>query len=164
VRLDKVKRPAGVFAFDMHSEAEDAAGVWLYYPAGSSWRAPHDMGTMPFDALLLLTRDRPFVTRWVDDASDRRIEIDICLPPLATDTGWSFVDLELDPVRHELTGAIEVEDADEFHDACRHGWISEDEATIARAAAADMEGALARRTEPWGDAGWRRLDRIRTRA
>lgn len=164
VRLDKVKRPAGIFTFDMQLATEDAAGTWLYYPTGSSWSAPHDTGTMPFDALLLLAADRPFVTWWVDDPSDRRIEIDICLPPTETDTGWSFIDLELDPVRHEHTGVVEVEDLDEFDDACRRTWISNAEAAMARATAAEMAAALSQRIEPWGDDGWQRLDRVRTRS
>lgn len=161
VRLDKVKRPGGVFAFDMTLIAEDAGGVWLYYPTGSSWRAPHDTGTMPFDALIHLATEQPFVTWWVDDPSDRRIEIDVCLPPTPTDAGWSFVDLELDPVRHEHTGIIVVEDRDEFEDACGNGWISPEEAVVATSTAARMEEALSHRLEPWGDAGWRRLERTR---
>ena len=157
VRLDKIKRPAGVFAFDMEVTAEDRAGTWLYYPRGSTWKAPHDAGTMPFDALLLLTPDQPFVTWWVDDPTDPRVEIDICLPPRATEAGWSFVDLELDPVRHERTGVIEIEDIDEFDEACDQGWIAPEDSQIAMAAAALMRGALGERTEPWGDDGWRRL-------
>src|SRR5207302_8747100 len=97
-RLDKIKRPAGVFAFDMRVAITDEVGTWLYYPIGSTWRAPHDTGTMPFDALLLVTAGEPFVSWWVDDPDDPRVEIDICIPPTETDAGWSFVDLELDPV------------------------------------------------------------------
>lgn len=157
VRIDKVKRPGGIFEFDMEVVAEDDDGIWLAYMTGASWRAPHDRGTMPFNAIVLLRLADPFVTWWVDDPADRRVEIDVCLPPLATTDGWSFVDLELDPVRHELTGVIEIEDLDEFEAACAAGWISESEAEIARATARRMATALERREEPWGDAGWRRL-------
>lgn len=157
VQLNKVKRPGGVFEFEMLAAEEDAAGVWLWYPTGSLWRAPHDAGTMPFDALLLVSTEVPAVTWWVDDPSDRRIEIDICLAPMATESGWSFIDLELDPLRHEHTGVIEIEDHDEFAAACQQGWISPDEAAFALEMATRLERALGQRLEPWGDEGWTRL-------
>ena len=157
VRLDKIKRPAGVFEFDMRVALHEPEGTWLFYPVGSTWRAPHDTGTMPFNAVLLVTRDQPFVTWWVDDPSDRRIEIDVCLPPIETASGWSFVDLELDPVRHEATGRIEIEDVDEFDEALERGWMSADDAAIAKATADQLASALADCTEPWGHEGWARL-------
>lgn len=162
LRLDKVKRPAGVFEFDAQLVEEDAFGLWVSYPMGSAWRAPHDAGVMPSDAVLLLNTGEPFVTWWIDDPCDRRIEIDVCLPPTATDVGWSFIDLELDPVRHENTGDVEVEDRDEFEEACESGWITLEEATIALTASQRMTQALSKRTEPWGDEGWRRLSRLKS--
>jgi hypothetical protein len=157
VRIDKVKRPGGIFEFDMELVADDGDGIWLSYPKGAAWRAPHDTGTMPFHALVLVRPGDPFVTWWVDDPADRRIEVDICRPPTRTADGWSFVDLELDPVRHERTGVIEIEDDDEFEEACRHGWIDAQDAATASSAAQELAAMLARREEPWGDAGWRRL-------
>ena len=157
VRIEKVKRPRGVFEFDMDHFDTDDAGIWLGYTKGATWRAPHDQGTMPVDAILLLRPDDPFVTWWVDDPQDRRVGIDICLPPVRTPDGWSFVDLELDPVRHESTGVIEIEDDDEFREACAAGWIDERDAALASATAADRADALRRRDEPWGEVGWRKL-------
>lgn len=69
---------------------------------------------MPFDAVLLLAELRPCVTWWVDDPHDRRVEVDICLPPQRTDQGWSFIDLELDPIRHERDQRVVTHDEDEF--------------------------------------------------
>jgi hypothetical protein len=80
---------------------------------------------------------------------------------VATDAGWSFIDLELDPVRHEHTGFVEVQDWDEFDDACARGVISLDEAAIARTTSAEMASVLAESVEPWGDEGWERLARLR---
>lgn len=160
VRIDKIKRPGGVFEFDMQFVAEDADGIWLAYTQGATWRAPHDTGTMPFDAVVLLRLGEPFVTWWVDDPSDRRIEIDVCRPPVVTDAGWSFIDLELDPVRHEFTGRIEIEDEDELQEACAHGWIDAQDEATARATADAMAEVLARGVEPWGDRGWQHLDDI----
>jgi len=112
------------------------------------------------DCLLLLRPDRYWVAVWVDDPEDRRLEIDVCLPPQQESDGWSYIDLELDPVRHE-SGEIEIEDRDEFDDACRNGWISADDARIASDTAAAMELALIERTEPFGEEGWRRLNSLR---
>jgi len=163
VRLDKIKRPAGTFEFDMLQVERGAQGVWLWYPVGSSWRAPHDHGTMPFDALLLVSPESS-VTWWVDDPADKRIEIDVCLQPLETPTGWSFVDLELDPVRHEATGLVEVQDRDEFEHAVGRGWMSSADAEFALTHASAIENALISRLEPWGDEGWARLQNLKTLA
>jgi hypothetical protein len=46
VKLLKVKRPAGVFAYEMQQLASDGFGEWLYAPTGSSWRAPRDAGML----------------------------------------------------------------------------------------------------------------------
>lgn len=140
-----------------------AQGIWLWYPVGSTWRAPHDHGSMPFDALLLVSPDS-CVTWWVDDPADKRIEIDVCLQPVETPTGWSFVDLELDPVRHEATGRVEVEDRDEFEDAVARGWMSTADAAFARANASALENALLTRREPWGHEGWDPLEHLKTLA
>jgi hypothetical protein len=159
--LDKVKRPAGIFAFNMEEACVDDLGTWLFYGIGATWRAPHDTGTMPFDALILIQPNRPFVTWWVEDPEDRRVEIDVCLPPVPTDAGWSFIDLELDPVRHERTGVVEVEDWEEFDEAAARGWMSQEDAVIARTTAQEMAAALTRSIQPWGDEGWARLERLR---
>jgi hypothetical protein len=157
LHLDKVKRPAGVFQFDVERVEDAGAGMWLWCATDSAWRAPHDEGVMPFDALMLVDIDRPCVTWWVDDPSDPRIEIDICLAPLRTPTGWSFVDLELDPVRRELTGLVEVEDWDEFEECRQRGLIDDASAELAVANAESLRQALVERREPWGQVGWDRL-------
>jgi hypothetical protein len=156
VKLTKIKRPAGAGHFVVEALMEDEFGVWLYVPTGSAWEAPHDTGKLPFDVLTLIQPDRHWVTWWVDDPADRRLEIDVCLPPQREPEGWSYIDLELDPVRHE-DGRIEILDRDEFDVACREGWIESEDAETALAAATAMELALRSRQEPWGDEGWRRL-------
>lgn len=156
MRLDKVKRPVGTSSFWFQGLDEDSDGVWLFAPVGSRWVTPHDSGTLPVDVVTLITPGRWFVSWWVDDAHDRRIEIDICLPPKETDDGWSYVDLELDVVQHELELVV-VEDRDEFEVACGRGWITPAHAAIAQTTAAEMKTALEQRLEPWGDEGWRRV-------
>jgi hypothetical protein len=160
VRLHKIKRPAGPFSFDVEPLIEDEFGVWLFAARGFRWDAPHDRGTLPLDCLLLLSPDRPWVAWWVDDPADRRLEIDVCLAPKREKDGWSYVDLELDPIRHE-GAAVTIEDYDEFDEACRNGWMTPEEAQIANATAAAMEFALLHRIEPLGDEGWRRMAIVR---
>jgi predicted RNA-binding protein associated with RNAse of E/G family len=96
------------------------------------------------------------VAWWVDDPTDKRLEIDVCLAPERTDDGWSYVDLELDPVRH-ANGVIEIQDHDEFVVACRDGWITAEDAAIADATAKTLATALQKREEPLAEEGWRRL-------
>lgn len=160
VKLHKIKRPAGDFCFEVELVEDDTLGSWLYGQCGSAWTAPHDSGTLPFDVLVLLSPERHWVAWWVDDPGDPRLEIDVCLPPERVDDGWRYVDLELDPVRHER-GAIEIEDWDEFTGAIHAGWIDPAEAAIAEQTALLLDGALRERSAPLGNEGWQRLDRLR---
>jgi hypothetical protein len=155
-KLHKIKRPAGTFTFDVEPVAEDEHGTWLSALQGAAWTAPHDTGTLRFDVLLLISDTRYWVGWWVDDPEDRRVEVDVSLLPSRTSDGWSFVDLELDPLRHQ-SGLIEIQDEDEFDAACRDGWIRPDEAAIARATADELRDSLTTRQPPFGDEGWQRL-------
>lgn len=161
VTLDKVKRPGGTYWFELRHVATDAYGSWLSFLRGSAWRAPHDAGVVPIDALVLLAQDRPFITWWVNDPDDPRVEIDVCLPPTQTPSGWSFVDLELDPVRHEADGRVEIEDEDEFAASVDAGWMSDTDALLAREAAESMADVLRAGDEPWGEVGWTLLHSLR---
>ena len=156
MRVDKVKRPAGTFSFEFARLHGDRHGMWLFAPVGSTWVAPHDRGILPVDVLVLVKAGRSCATWWIDDARDRRVEVDVCLPPERTEDGWSYVDLELDVVRHE-PDVIEIRDRDEFVTACRDGRITPSDADVAEATAAAMRTILERRTDPWGDEGWERL-------
>jgi hypothetical protein len=160
VRLDKVKRPGGTFSFELSAAGADRHGTWLFGPTDALWTSPHDQGVLPFDVLVLLAPDRPWVTWWVDDPADRRVEIDVCRPPEPTDQGWRYVDLELDPIRHE-DGRVEIEDEDELAEAREQGWMSADDAELAVQVAEQTAQALRDRIEPWGAEGWRRLGAAR---
>ena len=119
-------------------------------------------GTLLFDLLLLLSAERCWVAKWVDDPIDNRLEIDICLPPKREHDGWSYIDLELDPVRHK-DGTIEIQDRDEFAFACRDGWITPEQAVMANTTAVAMTDALRKRDEPLGNEGWRRLYAVKAK-
>ena len=114
VRLCKIKRPEGIFWFDLQQVVQDSDGTWLTGSVGSPWGAPHDCGTLSVPVLVLLAPGRPWVARWVGDPADRRLEIDVCLPPERTEAGWRYINLELDPVLHERDARVEIEDWDEY--------------------------------------------------
>jgi hypothetical protein len=158
VLVQKIKRPAGTFCFALRFLVEDEFGTWLFGPIGSLWTAPHDNGALTSRVVILLSEGRELVGWWFDDPSDRQLAVDICLPVTRSPTGWTFVDLELDPVRHEIDGRIEVEDQDEFEDALRHEWMSQRDATTALRVAAQVEKSLRERIEPLGQVGWERLE------
>ncbi|MFC8616384.1 DUF402 domain-containing protein [Micromonospora purpureochromogenes] len=107
--------------------------------------------------MVLLAAGRPWVAWWVGDPADRRLEIDVCLPPEGTEAGWRYIDLELDPVLHERDSRVEIEDWDEYEQACRNGWMSADDAKLAKSTAEDRAGALRRRDESWQERGWQML-------
>jgi uncharacterized protein DUF402 len=156
IRLHKVKRPGGIFWFDLQPVTRDHDGTWLRGPAGSRWHAPHDSGTLPVAVVVLLAPGRPWAAWWVDDPADRRLEIDVCLPPERTAGGWQYVDLELDPIRH-ADGRVEIEDQDEYEESYRNGWMTADDAALARTTADACAALLRRRTEPWLERGWQLL-------
>jgi hypothetical protein len=156
ITVRKIKRPGGLFTFEMLAIDEDDDGAWVFGPVGSCWTRPEESGTLSFPVLGLFRPGEWFVSWWIDRPEGRRVEADVCLPPERLDDGWSYVDLELDPVRHE-PDRVEVQDHDEFEVACENGWMSPDDAAGALDAAARMERALTDRVEPWGDEGWRRL-------
>jgi Protein of unknown function (DUF402) len=156
-RLDKVKRPAGIFWYELVAVAEDEHGAWLHGPVGTRWGAPHAVGTLPVAVLVLLRPQRPWAVWWVADPADRRIELDVCLPPERTGRGWRYVDLELDPVRHERTSRIEIEDEDELEESRRRGWMSPGESELARRAAGAGVRLLGQPDQAWSARGWRRL-------
>lgn len=157
VRLCKIKRPGGVFWFDLQQVLQDPDGTWLRGPIGSPWGAPHDSGTLSVPVMVLLATGRPWVAWWVGDPADRRLEIDVCLPPELTRAGWRYIDLELDSVLHERDSRVEIEDWQEYEQACRNGWMSANDAKLAQFTAEDRAEALRRRTEPWQERGWQML-------
>ncbi|MGC4790733.1 DUF402 domain-containing protein [Micromonospora sp. DT178] len=103
--------------------------------------------------MVLLAAGRPWVAWRVGDPADRRLEIDVCLPSEGSEAGWQYVDLELDPVLHERDSRVEIEDWDEYEQACRNGWMSTDDAKLAHSTAEDRARALRRRDEPWQERG-----------
>jgi hypothetical protein len=159
VRLRKIKRPGGTFWFDLQEIGRDGDGTWLHGPVGSPWGAPHDVGTLTVPVLVLLAADRPWAAWWVGDPADQRLEIDVCLPPETAAAGWQYIDLELDPVLHLSDERVEIEDWDEYDEACRAGWMSPADAQLAQTTAESCAEMLRHRREPWLGRGWQMLHR-----
>ncbi|GID30988.1 uncharacterized protein DUF402 [Paractinoplanes brasiliensis] len=157
-RLWKIKRPGGVYWFDLRVIAEDPDGSWLGGPVGTPWCAPHDRGTFPVPVVVWLAAGRPWAAWWVGDPGDRRLEIDVCLPPEPVEDGWRYVDLELDPVLHVRDGRVEIEDWDEYEEARLRGWMTERDAELARVTAEACAELLKAGAEPWLDRGWQLLN------
>lgn len=161
VRLEKIKQPGSrVFSFEMRPLASDPHGEWFLLPCGSPWSAPHDTGTLPFDVVLLIKAERPWVAWWAPHPGDSRLEVDVCLPPSRSDHAWRFVDLELDVFKRRGDGGVSVEDREEFDDAVRAGAITHDDARLAEETTRDLERTLARGQETWIARGWVLLDGV----
>ena len=154
IRLHKIKRPGGRYWFDLDQFRQDDDGTWLRGPIGSPWGAPHDSGELPVPVVLLLAEGRPWVAWWVDDPADRRLEIDICLPPERIEGGWRYVDLELDPIRHEHDSRVEIEDWDEYEESLAAGWMSAADGELARTTAEDLAERLRTGAGDWQRRGW----------
>ena len=160
MRLEKVKRPGGVFWYDVQHVRTDRDGNWLYGPVGTPWGAPHDHGTLEVAIVVLIPLGQPWVAWWVEDPADPRLELDVCQMPERTDQGWRYVDLELDPVRHELDLRVEIEDQDELETSVSAGWVSPEDAAVARRTADELAGGLRAQDRAWHDAGWQLLAQL----
>ncbi|MBL7259800.1 DUF402 domain-containing protein [Paractinoplanes lichenicola] len=159
-RLWKIKRPGGIYRFDFRTVAEEAEGAWLWAPVGTPWAAPHDEGASAVPVVVWLAEGRPWAAWWVGEPGDRRLEIDVCLPPEVVEDGWRYVDLELDPVLHVDEGRVEIEDWDEYEESLLRGWMTAGDAGLARATAEKCAATLRERREPWLERGWQLLDRL----
>ena len=152
VKLLKIKPPAGISSYEVQQLDRDSDGDWHYAAVGSEW----DADTLAFDVVVLVRPGEWAVTWWLDEPGDRRVEVDVCLPPERTPDGWSFVDLKLDVVRHG-SGDVEIQDRDEFEEARRNRLITARDAEVALTTANAMADKLRRHEEPWGDEGWSKL-------
>ena len=101
-----------------------------------------------------------FVTWWVDDPDDRRIEIDVSLPPERTERRLDATSTSSSIRSATTTARVEVQDHDEFESRVpqRLDRARATPRSRARYGATAWPPAHARE-EPWGDEGWHRLAR-----
>lgn len=171
VLVQKLKRPEGSGLWGAYVLGDDDHGHWLYSPVGCLYRGEADgvvgychVGVMDLQrpglpTVHLIPHDRWWIATWAtdDEQRRRRISVDICTPPVLVDRRWSYVDLELDPLS-DAPGQVEIEDEDEFVQACTAGLISRVEELEARQATAEVEAAIRAQHEPFGQLGWNKLD------
>ena len=167
--IRKVKRPEGIARWSVYVMGNDRHGLWLYSPKGTIYRSQvglnvvgecevgQGIGEAGLPVMHLIPNAAWWTAAWCSDGENPQISVDICTPPTPIDGEWSYIDLELDPVAYS-DGRVEIDDEDEFVDACEAGLITRDEAINARSAAAEVERCLRHRIEPFGHLGWDKLD------
>ncbi|MGH9894033.1 MAG: DUF402 domain-containing protein [bacterium] len=146
---------------------EDEYGLWLYSPKGTIYRGQtgssitelevgQGTGEAGFPVMHLIPSEAWWMAWWCSDGQTPFVSVDICTPPSLIDGEWTYIDLELDALGFS-DGRVELHDEDEFTSACAAGLVSDDEATAARTALAEIERCLRQRIEPFGSVGWNRL-------
>mgnify|MGYP001098922890 CR=1 FL=1 len=171
VTIRKRKRPAGAGVWSGYLVAEDAAGLWVYTPAGSAYvghdghrfdrcEVAQDSQGHGRDSVVLLPRDRWFVAHFVY-GGELLVHVDICTPPVCVDGVWSYDDLELDPYL-TANGVFGIEDEDEFLYACREGLVRPGERDAAARAVEWITVQFGRLDAPLIVAGQDRLSKART--
>jgi hypothetical protein len=145
-----------VLQWDAQVLGTDRFGTWLSSAAGDVHRkANGDALVLPSDGVQLLPANGWWTAWWW--RTRKWISVDICTPPVLSEGGWSYVDLELDLARL-ADGTVMVVDEDEFAHAVAEGVIPEGDAVAARGTAAELQGRLADPSEPVVAAGWAWLD------
>lgn len=165
--VHKVKLTGATGRHAAYALGTDVHGSWLFSPAGSLFRGEIDGQVGWCDAaqdpagrgrplLQLMPTARWWVACWVATHDGVLVTADISTPAARVESGWRFVDLELDPFRHP-DGRLGVEDEDEFAAACVAGQIDADSEAGARREVVDLMAALDRRIEPYGRVGEEKL-------
>jgi hypothetical protein len=159
----KIKRPDATMTFAAHVVHDDEHGLWMFTPRGSlvhnvkdgaSFHKPMGQGTEP-GFLWLMPRDEWWYAGWWTRPDREQTAVDACTIPTLVDGIWTWTDLELDICRDQ-TGAVWVEDEDEFEDAIAAGHIPSDEQAAALAITAEIVRRLTERVRPFDDLGWER--------
>ena len=135
----------------------DPFGTWLFCAQGEIHRkADGSALVVPSDGVQLLPSSGWWAAWWW--RRDHWIGVDICTPPTLEESGWNYVDLELDLARL-ADGRVMLVDEDEFEQARIDCQLPHDVIAAAHSAAAELQIRLARDTEPVVAAGWDWLDK-----
>ena len=159
--IRKIKRAGYSVAFGAYVVGNDAFGTWLFTPAESIARYVdgEDELLRPWPNFLSLAQtDEWFWAGWWVRDGVPTIGTDACTRPTFDGGEWSWIDLELDVLRDE-SGAVWVEDEDEFADAIAAGQIPGNEREAAIAVTNELERRLRGHVAPFDLAtGWRHHD------
>jgi Protein of unknown function (DUF402) len=96
--LAGAEAPRPVSSWDARVLGTDRFGTWLFCAEGELHRrADGSSLTVPSDGVQLLPSSGWWAAWWW--RRDHWIGVDICTPPRLDESGWSYVDLELDLAR-----------------------------------------------------------------
>lgn len=166
--IRKVKRPFGSGLWGAYDLGTDEFGTWLFTPAGSLYRgedgttwgtcevSQSSPGGPGWSTVYLVPTCGWWIASWRGPEPIHRVDIDISTRPRLVDRVWVYDDLELDPFVTQQ-GVTGCQDVDEFVTACEAGLISAEEERHARAAAAELDTALAKCAPPFDATGDNRL-------
>jgi hypothetical protein len=157
VEKRKIDDPDGArtMRWDAVELEPDRYGRWTFCAKGVQHaNSSGGVFTMPCDAVQLVPADSWWVAWWWGEP--RWISIDLCEPTHVEGGRWSYVDLELDVALFQ-DGTVNVLDRDEFDESIAKGVIDDASAQQVEKASAWLVQALETGTEPFGDAGWRKL-------
>ncbi len=101
MKIRKIKRPLGTHTSTPNRSSRTTSASGSTLRADRNGKRQVDSTAERLRTVLLLNPERFWLAWWVDDPEDTRLIVDICLSPLRVDDGWTYVDLELDPVRQE---------------------------------------------------------------
>lgn len=155
----KRKLPDATGVFGAYRLTDDEFGTWFLTPARSPIRWTNLAGkgaAWEFDVVTLVPHDEWYFALWWNGHPTVEIGVDVTAPTVRNGSVWSWVDLEIDVHRY-TDGRVETEDEDEFADSVSKGYISEREQAEALRIQPVVESMLRERTEPFGEAGRRRL-------
>ncbi|NKB71643.1 MAG: DUF402 domain-containing protein [Candidatus Latescibacteria bacterium] len=164
--IRKIRRQENIGRWPVYVMSHDRHGLWLYSPKGTIYRLQAGSkivecevgggpGGVGHPVMFLVPHEAWWTASWSLKGAIA-ISVDICTPPTLVDDEWSFSDLKLDPLAF-FDGHVEIDDEDEFIDACEGGLISPNEAVKARDTATKIEQSLRDHTEPFGRTGWNKL-------
>jgi Protein of unknown function (DUF402) len=153
--IRKQKRPEGTAIWGSYETARDELGVWLFTPRGSLFRGERagqtsycNVGSPEGAGIPVIHLVRPgewwIATFWAPGEAPWSLTFDLCQAPTFDGLVWSYVDLELDAWVDPETRSLQLEDEDEFAEACRAGTISSDEAARVGRAAAEVRALVTR--------------------
>ncbi|MET1007165.1 MAG: hypothetical protein ABWX96_16575, partial [Propionibacteriaceae bacterium] len=152
VTVGKRKLQGGRACWQGYEIDRDTDGVWLFTPAGSTYRSSDghvdgecevEGGKGPgLDSLILVPDERQsWLATWSVPQRDLHISVEVCTWIRRDSDVVSFMDWELDPFRLR-SGLVAVEDLDDFAEARAAGLLSDDDSEVALGAAAWVERRL----------------------
>ncbi|HEY9290199.1 MAG TPA: hypothetical protein VIP98_02860 [Microlunatus sp.] len=167
ITVCKQKLQGGRGCWQAYELDHDDYGVWLFTPAGSTFRSSDgrsddrcevEGGDGPgLDSLMLVPdASEKWLATWRVPERTLHVGVEVCDWVRRNADTIVFMDWELDPFRLR-SGLVAVEDLDDFVDARAAGLLDAEAADCALATAAQLERKLRHQAAPFDARGDRRL-------